>query len=109
MISERRERPAGKVDRQARDDAAAALAIAALGYLAGEPEHLERFLALTGISPGDIRAAARGPGFLAGVLDYVAGNEALLRTAAAHAGVAPEEFDKARQALSGHDRQRDVP
>jgi hypothetical protein len=108
MIGERGARP-GKVDRQARQDAAAALAIAALGYLAGEPEHLERFLALTGISPGEIRTAAGQPGFLAGVLDYVAGNESLLRAVAGHAGVAPEELDKARQALSGHDWQRDVP
>jgi hypothetical protein len=108
MIRERGGRP-GKVHRQARQDAAAALAIEALGYLAGDPEHLERFLALTGISPGEIRAAAGQPGFLAGVLDYVAGNEALLRVVAVHAGVAPEELDKARQALSGHDWQRDVP
>jgi hypothetical protein len=107
MIGERGE-PPRKVDRQARQDAAATLAIEALGYLAGDPEHLERFLALTGISPGEIRAAARQPGFLAGVLDYVAGDEALLRAVAAQAGVAPEEFDHARQTLSGHDRQRDV-
>jgi hypothetical protein len=108
MIRERGSQP-GTVDRQARQDAAAALAVEALGYLAGDPEHLERFLALTGIGPGDIRIAAREPGFLAGVLDYVAGNEALLRAVAAHAGVAPEELDRARQALSGHNWQRDVP
>jgi Protein of unknown function (DUF3572) len=105
MIRERGERPP-KVDQR---DAAAALAIEALGYLAGDSEHLERFLALTGISPGDIRAAARQPSFLGGVLDYVAGDEALLRAIAAQAGVAPEEFDRARQTLSGHDWQRDLP
>jgi Protein of unknown function (DUF3572) len=108
MIRERGRQP-GKVDRQGRQDAAMALAIEALGYLAGDPDHLGRFLALTGISPGDIRAAAREPDFLAGVLDYVAGNEALLRSVAAHAGVAPEELDRARHALSGGDSQRDVP
>jgi hypothetical protein len=43
------------------------------------------------------------------VLDYVAGNEALLCAVAAHAGVAPEELDKARHVLSGSDWQRDVP
>ena len=99
----------GKADRQARQDAAAALAIAALGYVAGDPEHLERFLALTGISPSDIRTAAGAPGFLAGVLDYVAGDEALLRAVAAHAGVAPEQLDRARQALAGHDWRGEVP
>ena len=108
MIRERGGRP-GKANPQARQDAAATLAIEALGYLAGDPEHLERFLALTGISPGDIRTAARAPDFLAGVLDYIAGDEALLRAVAADAGVAPEELDRARQALSGHDLQRDVP
>jgi Protein of unknown function (DUF3572) len=108
MIRERGGRP-GKADPQARQEAAADLAVAALAYLAGDPEHLERFLALTGISPGDIRTAARAPDFLAGVLDYVAGDEPLLRAVAAHADVAPEELDKARQLLSGHDWQRDVP
>jgi hypothetical protein len=102
MIRDRKGRP-GKVDRQARQEAAAALAIEALGYVARDPEHLERFLALSGISPGDIRIAARKPGFLAGVLDYVAGDEALLRAVAERAGVAPEEFDAARQVLSGRD------
>src|SRR5260370_19585251 len=92
----------GKVDRQARQDAAAALAVEALGYLAGDPEHLERFLALSGIGPADIRIAARQPGFLAGVLDYVAGNETLLRAVATHAGVAPAQLHKARQALARH-------
>jgi hypothetical protein len=108
MIRERGERP-GNAGPQARQEAAAALAVAALGYLAGDPEHLERFLALTGISPGDIRTAARAPDFLAGVLDYVAGDEALLRAVAGHANVAPEELDRARQVLSGHDWQHDVP
>jgi Protein of unknown function (DUF3572) len=108
MIRERGGRP-GKADPQARQETAAALAIAALSYLAGDPEHLARFLALTGISPGEIRTAARAPGFLVGVLDYVAGDEALLRAVAAHAGVAPEEVDRARQALSGREWQRDVP
>jgi hypothetical protein len=107
MIRERGGGP-GKADPQAHKEAAAALAVAALGYLAGDPEHLGRFLALTGISPSDIRAAARESDFLAGVLDYVAGNEALLRAIAAHANVAPEELDRARQALSGGDWQRDL-
>ena len=47
--------------------------------------------------------------FLAGVLDYVAGDEALLRAVAGHAAVAPEELDRARQVLSGDDWQRDAP
>jgi Protein of unknown function (DUF3572) len=104
MMKERR-----KGNGEGRAEAASSLAIVALGYLAANAEHLDRFLALTGIGPGEIRKAATEPGFLAGVLDYVAGDEALLRAVAAHAGVAPEELDRARQTLSGGDWQRDVP
>jgi Protein of unknown function (DUF3572) len=104
-----KDRGPGRGNGEARAEAAASLAIVALGYLAGDAEHLDRFLALTGIGPDQIRKAAAEPGFLAGVLDYVAGNEALLRAVAAHAGVVPEEIDRARQALSGGDWQRDVP
>jgi hypothetical protein len=104
MIKERR-----KGNGEGRAEAASALAIVALGYLAANAEHLERFLALTGIGPGEIRKAAVEPDFLAGVLDYVAGDEALLRAVADHAGVAPEELDRARQILGSGDWQRDVP
>ena len=102
MIRDRGGRP-GKSDPRARQEAAAALAIAALGFLAGDPEHLERFLALTGISPGDIRTAAREPDFLAGVLDYVAGNEAL---AARRRGPCERRPGRARQGATGAVRRR---
>src|SRR5690349_23505511 len=38
---------------------------------------LDRFLAVTGIGPDQIRAAAGEPGFLAGVLAYLASDETL--------------------------------
>jgi Protein of unknown function (DUF3572) len=104
-----KERRPGRGNGEARTEAATSLAIVALGYLAVNAEHLDRFLALTGITPDEIRKAASEPDFLAGVLDYVAGDEALLRAVAAHAGVAPEEIDRARLVLSGGDWQRDVP
>jgi len=90
-------------------NAARDLAIAALGYIAGDPEQLSRFLALTGIDPGAIRAAAAEPGFLAGVLAYISGNERTLIAFAAHAGVAPEAIERARQLLAGGNWERDVP
>jgi Protein of unknown function (DUF3572) len=43
------------------------------------------------------------------VLDYIAGDEALLRAVAAHAGVAPDQLDRARQALAGRDWRGEVP
>ncbi len=52
-------------------DEAEVLAIQALSFLAGEPEELGRFLALVGIGPGSLRAAAADPRFLAGVLEVL--------------------------------------
>ncbi|WP_374306563.1 DUF3572 domain-containing protein [Methylocella sp.] len=82
-----------------RRERAEALAIEALGYLAGDPEQLERFLSLSGLRPETLRAAAAAPGFLAGVLDFVAGEEALLLAFAADAGRDPAEIGRARAAL----------
>jgi hypothetical protein len=92
-----------------RRDAAHELAIAALGFIASERDELSRFLALTGIDPNAIRAAAEEPGFLSGVLAYITGNERTLLAFAAHAGVAPDEIEKARIILAGADWERDTP
>lgn len=92
----------------ARREAAETLAIAALGYLASEPEHLGQVLAVTGIGPDQIREAARDPGFLSGVLDHLSGNEALLVAFAQHAGIDPSEIERARSAL-GPTWERDMP
>jgi hypothetical protein len=92
---------AGKVRVGAdRTDAAFELAIAALGFLASERDELSRFLALTGIDPSSIRTAAEEPGFLGGVLAYIAGSEPTLLAFAAHARVAPQEIEKARAILT---------
>jgi hypothetical protein len=92
----------------ARREAAEALAIAALGYLASEPEHLGGFLAATGIGPDQIRSAARDPEFLSGVLDYFSGDEALLVAFAKDHGIDPNEIERARAALGGV-WERDLP
>ena len=90
-----------KVGRRARQEAAAELAIAALGFLATEPETLDRFLALSGIDSQSIRAAAREPGFLLGVLDYLAADEQLLLAFANQNAIDPEDVARARIALAG--------
>ena len=68
-------------------EAAEALAIQALTFIAGDGERLGHFLAATGIGPAEIRAAAQEPGFLIGVLDHLAADERLLSAFAAEAGV----------------------
>src|SRR5438552_3280056 len=85
------------------------LAIQALGFMAGDPERLGAFLATTGIGPEMIRQAAADPSFLSGVLDHVAGDEALLMAVADHARVAPRDIEHAQAVLSGRPWQREAP
>jgi len=90
-----------KSETRAQPDRSAAemLAIDALSFLAGNPEALARFLALTGIGPADIRRAATDGSFLAGVLDYFLGDEPLLVAFASHAGIPASRLATARRAL----------
>lgn len=78
-----------------------ATAIAALGFLAADTERLGRFLALTGIDPGSLRAVAREPHFLGSVLDHLLGDEALLLAFAANHRIEPEAVVVARRRLGG--------
>src|SRR5262245_7468512 len=99
-------RAMAQVNRIGRE-AAENMAVQALSFLAGEPEHLARFLALSGIGPETIRRAAADPQFLAGVLDYIAGDEKLLVAFADHLQLKPEAVLRARAALSGTPWERD--
>ena len=60
----------------AEREAAEALALRALAFLAEDPERLGRFLALTGLGPAELRMRAGDADLLGGVLDH------LLRTSA---------------------------
>jgi len=90
-------------------EAAEALAVQALNFLATEPARLARFLALSGLEPASIRAAAAESGFLAGVLAHLGEQESLLREFAAEAGVTPAQVDRARRLLAGADWEREMP
>jgi len=85
------------------------LAIQALTFIAGDGERLGRFLAVTGIGPAQIRTAAYEPGFLAGVLDYVASDDRLLAAFAGEIGLDPADIDRGRLALGGSPWEREVP
>jgi hypothetical protein len=89
-------------------DEAETIAAKALNFLARDAERLVRFLDLSGLNPGSIREAARDSGFLAGVLDYVCGDQALLLGFADQCDVTPSAVEKARSALSGR-WERDLP
>jgi Protein of unknown function (DUF3572) len=96
-------------ERSDRREAAEEIAIAALSYLAGQPEQLGRFLAVTGIGPQQLRTAAAQPGFLAGVLEHFGSDEALLRAFADEVQIDPVEIVRARIILSGPTWERDAP
>jgi Protein of unknown function (DUF3572) len=85
------------------------IAIAALGFLASDPDRLGRFLAMTGLGPENLRAAASDPGFLGQVLAHVAEDESLLLAFAANSGERPERVGAAHITLGGSPDERQVP
>jgi hypothetical protein len=89
--------------------AAEEIAIQALTYIAGEPQRLAHFLSETGIDAAEIRTAATTTGFLAGIMEYLAGSESLLTDFAASAEIDPAAIGKALQALGGGRFEREEP
>jgi len=85
------------------------LAIRALAYLAADQARLDRFLMASGIAPQQLRRAAAEPEFLAGILDHLGAEEALLLAFAAHAGIDPADVARARRALPGGSWSEPMP
>jgi hypothetical protein len=85
--------------RLTREDAEA-LALAALDFLGRDGERIGRFLSLSGLDLCSLRKAAGEPGFLPGVLDYLAADEPLLVAFAGEAAIAPERIGEARNLLA---------
>ena len=84
---------------------AEAMAVQALGFVASDPELLPRFLALSGIEASQIRDAAREPGFLAGVLQFVLAHEPTLLAFCEASGNRPADVSASLKALPfGDDR-----
>jgi hypothetical protein len=90
-------------------EAAETLAVQALAFIAADRERLGRFLALTGLDPAQIRVAVQEPQFLAGVLDYLSGDDRLALEFARYAGIDPNDVVGACAALGGERHARDLP
>ncbi|HZL32109.1 MAG TPA: DUF3572 domain-containing protein [Pseudolabrys sp.] len=90
-------------------ESAEGLAIQALTYLGEDPERLGRFLTVTGIGPDRIRAASGEPGFLAGVLAYIASDEQLAAEFTALVSCGQGDIARAHEAMGGNPWERDVP
>jgi len=80
---------------------AAELALRALAFLSQDDERVSRFLALTGLDPGEVRGLLGERGFQLAVLDHLAGDEALLLEFVSAESLPPEVIGSARRALGG--------
>jgi hypothetical protein len=95
--------------RNMSPEGAEALAIQALSFLAEDSERLTRFFSVTGLDPGGIREAASSPGFLAGVLAYLASDEKLASEFIAAAPCSADDIFRAHAALGGEPWEREIP
>ncbi|BDA84470.1 hypothetical protein Sa4125_20120 [Aureimonas sp. SA4125] len=87
--------------RESSQAAALEIGVKALTFIAADSEQLERFLALSGMEAGQVRAATRDPAFFAGLLDFVLGHEPTLIAFAESAELSPQSVGEARDRLGG--------
>ena len=80
-------------------DNAAALALAALGWTLGDGSRAERLLALTGLTPDDLRARLDEPTLLAATLGFLEAHEPDLLACAEALEVRAEALVEARRSL----------
>ena len=77
----------------------AATALQALGWVLGDGERAERFLALTGLTPDELRVGLGDPAVQGAVLEFLCGHEADLIAAADALGLAPAVLAATRERL----------
>ena len=76
-----------------------ALALAALNWTLGEDDRAQRLLALTGLTPQDMRSRITEPEFLAASLRFLESHEPDLLACAEALGVVPTALVGARREL----------
>jgi hypothetical protein len=81
------------------DDRAEALALSALGWALSDGQRAERLLALTGLTPHDLRSRLNHRPVLAAILAFLEAYEPDLIACADALEVKPEELVEARQRL----------
>ena len=77
----------------------ATLALSALGWILSDSERAQRLLALTGLTPEDLRERLGEPGLLAAVLRFLEAYEPDLLGCAEALDVPPEALVEARRRL----------
>jgi hypothetical protein len=92
---------AGKKPSPRDRESAEAIALQGLTFLAEDAARMLRFLKLTGLELGEVRARAGTPELSLAVLEHLAGDESLLLVFAASRAVAPESVGRAIALLEG--------
>ncbi len=88
-------------DMSAAREAAEVLALGALAWISRDERLAGRLLALTGVTPVDLRNGVGDAEFLGFVLDFLLADEEALLAYAAAAGLDPAQVMRARAALPG--------
>ncbi|HKT14518.1 MAG TPA: DUF3572 domain-containing protein [Allosphingosinicella sp.] len=73
--------------------------MSALGWILGDQKRADRLLALTGLSPADLRTRLSDPALLAAVLGFLEAHEPDLLACAEALGVDPARLIAARVSL----------
>lgn len=84
---------------QITNDAAEALGLSALGWTLGDGERAGRLLAVTGLTPDDLRERVGDPAVLAAVLGFLEAHEPDLLACAEELDVKPAALVAARERL----------
>jgi Protein of unknown function (DUF3572) len=84
-------------------EAAEALALGALAWLAEDGDRLGAFMAASGAGPDDLRRLAGDPGFSGAVLDHILTDDSLVMSFCQERGLPPDAPLRARALLPGGD------
>ncbi|WAJ31185.1 DUF3572 domain-containing protein [Antarcticirhabdus aurantiaca] len=79
---------------------AQAVGIEALNFIAEDPKLFQRFLDLSGLEVGQLRAEAAKPAFFVGLLDFILAYEPTTMDFANRAGLDPAAVQVARDKLA---------
>jgi hypothetical protein len=88
------------MSQSAPETASEMLALAALGWLLGEPVRAQRYLDLTGLDADALRAGLGNAAVLASALEFLGAHEPDLLSAAEALAVAPEDLINAAKELT---------
>lgn len=93
--------PANNKIEQPTDESAADLAVTILTWLSAEPSLMGRFLAMSGIDAGSIRALVGEPGFYGGLTGFLMNHEPTLMQFCENNGVKVEWVQACHRHFAG--------